>query len=406
MIQYDKTIASYNYVKMKGDENIKMRKTAIALAALVAISATCLGYAQTSDTPRVYVNGKRLDAEIIMKDDRIYVPLRAVNESMGAEVSWDGEARVAYVDYTEDDRIAKLVEDISPSVVAIIGNYDGKDSANSFNNPTVHGSGVIYKSNGHILTNAHVVSEIKNLTVVLSDGTSLPGTVLYSDETADLAVVKVNKIGMRAIKMANFENVSSGQTAIAIGTPISMSLRNSVTKGIVSSPSVSLAGSYYRLIQTDTTINPGNSGGALINSKGELIGITSSKFAGVGIENIGFAIPVDTVKYALGQFEANGKIERPDFGVVLEQSWEAKIGLPTTKGLTVKSAPEGTLSSGDVIFEVNGIRVSGIVDWNEAVKSSYDGTALKVRYRKGGENGTPEEAVLTVIESDKDGKTE
>lgn len=374
-------------------------------AAILSTSLTAyLVGAQTVSMPRVFVNGKRLDAEVIMKDDRIYVPLRAVNESLGAEVSWDGEARVAYVDFSEDDQIARLVEDISPCVVAIIGNYEGKNTstqqnnANQYNNPTVHGSGVIYKSNGYIITNAHVVEEIKNLTVILSDGTTLPGTVLYSDKKADLAVVKVNKIGLKAIKMAEFEDIASGKTAIAIGTPISMSLRNSVTKGIISSPAVSLYDSYYRLIQTDTTINPGNSGGALINTKGELIGITSSKYAGVGIENLAFAIPIDTVQYALAQFEAHGEIKRPDFGITLEQSWEAKMGLPTTKGLTVKTSPSDTISQGDVIFEVNGIRVSGTVDWNEAIKSTYDGTALKIKCKKGGESGQIYEAELSAKE--------
>lgn len=375
-----------------------MRKNicAIMAAAVAAASVTCFVFAQDS-MPRVFVNGKKLDAEVIMKNDRIYVPLRAVNESLGAEVSWDGEARVAYVDFSEDDQIARLVEDVSPSVVAIIGNYDSKDSAQQYNNPTVHGSGVVYKSNGYILTNAHVVENIKNLTVILSDGTSLPGNVLYTDVNADLAVVKVNKIGLKAIKFAKFESIASGKTALAIGTPISMSLRNSVTKGVISSPAVALNGSYYRLIQTDTTINPGNSGGALINTKGELIGITSSKFAGIGIENLGFAIPIDTVEYALSQFEKNGKIVRPDFGITLEQSWEAKIGLPTTKGLTVKKSPNEILTEGCVIYELGGIKVSSLIDWNEAIKSVYNGEPMTVKYKKSADSQEMLETTLTEV---------
>ena len=386
------------FIKIRKELKMKKQTTAIIASAVLASSlVTYVGFAQTSDMPRVFVNGKKLDAEVIMKDDRIYVPLRAVNESLGAEVSWDGDARVAYVDFSEDDQLSKLVEEISPCVVAIIGNYNGKESEIQFNNPTIHGSGVVYKSNGYILTNAHVVKDIKNLTVILNDGTSLPGTVLYSDENADLAVVKINKLGLRAIKMADMATVKSGKTAIAIGTPVSMSLRNSVTKGIISSPAVSLSDSYYRLIQTDTTINPGNSGGALINTKGELVGITSSKFVNINIENIGFAIPIDTVKYALAQFEAYGEIKRPDFGITLEQSWEAKTGLPTTKGLVVKKAPNGILSEGDVIIKVNDIRVSSIVDWNEAVKTTYNGDSLNITYKKGGENGETLNATLTEI---------
>ncbi len=385
------------------------KKTAIALSALALwgmASAYFVGANSTLSSeyndgmiPRVYVNGKRLDADVIMKNDRTYIPLRAVSESMGAEVLWDAETECAYVNFTEDDQITKLVEEISPSVVAIIGNYYSDTSTvNQYNNPTAHGSGVIYKSNGYILTNHHVVNEVKNLTVVLSDGTTLPGTVLYSDETADLAVVKINKIGLKAIKFADMSTVLSGKTAIAIGTPVSMSMRNTVTKGVVSSPSVTLPDSYYKLIQTDTTINPGNSGGALINTKGELIGITSSKYVGSGIENMAFAIPIDTVEYALAQFEAFGGIARPDFGISLEQSWEAKIGLPTNKGLTVKTAPEGALAKGDVIYEVNGIKVSSTADWNEAIKATYYGEPLKIKYKAGGEKGTASETTLAAVE--------
>ena len=381
------------------------KRTAIALSALALwgmTSAYFVGANVTSGDgmiPRVYVNGKRLDAEVIMKNDRTYIPLRAVSESMGAEVLWDAETECAYVNFTEDDQIAKLVEDISPSVVAIIGNYyAGSSTVSQYNNPTAHGSGVIYKSNGYILTNHHVVNEVKNLTVVLSDGTTLPGTVLYSDEIADLAVVKINKIGLKAIKFADMSTVASGKTAVAIGTPVSMSMRNTVTKGVVSSPSVTLPDSYYKLIQTDTTINPGNSGGALINTKGELIGITSSKYVGSGIENMAFAIPIDTVEYALAQFEAFGGIARPDFGVSLEQSWEAKIGLPTNKGLTVKTAPDGVLTKGDVIFEVNGIKVSSTADWNEAIKKTYYGEPLNIKYKAGGESGDVAETTLAAIQ--------
>ncbi|MBE6705040.1 MAG: trypsin-like serine protease [Ruminococcaceae bacterium] len=373
------------------------RKGAIPAAAFLAVAVTTFSLAHGADTPRIFVNGKRLDADIIMKDDRIYVPLRAVNESLGAEVSWDGDARVAYVDFTEEDQTAMLVEEVSPCVVAIIGNYKSDDAAIQYNNPTVHGSGVVYKSNGYILTNAHVVKDIKNLTVILNDGTSLPGSVLYSDEKADLAVVKVNKIGLKAIKMADHTTIASGKTALAIGTPISMSLRNSVTKGIISSPSVDVSGSYYKLIQTDTTINPGNSGGPLINSKGELIGITSSKYSGIGIENLGFAIPVDTVRFALSQFEKYGCIIRPDFGITLEQSWEAKIGLPTSKGLTVKESPNDILCAGDVIYQVNGIRVSSLTDWNEAIKSTYNGASVSLSIKKGGESGQTVQMTLDEI---------
>jgi len=333
---------------------------------------------------RVYVNGIRLEENVIMHNDRTYIPLRAVSESLGANVMWDENSNSAYVTFTEEDAVAKAVENVSPSVVTIVGNYDDGSSTVKYNNPTVHGSGVVYKSNGYIITNAHVVEDIKNLTVILNDGTLMPGSVLYSDEKSDLAIVKINKIGLSPVTMAHKDSVISGKTALAIGTPISLSMRNTVTQGIVCGSDVSLPDSYYKLIQTDAAVNPGNSGGPLINSRGELIGIVSSKYVSVGIDNVAFAIPVDTVQYAISQFENYGYIRRPVINLELEESWEAKIGLPTTKGITVKKSSNTLLINGDVINSVNGIEVHSVSDWNEAVKDTYNGISLWINYTRDG----------------------
>lgn len=349
----------------------------IIIATLLLTITFSFVYAQND--VRVYVNGTRLKEDVVLKNDQTYIPLRAVSESLGAKVIWDETTSSAYISFSEDDMIAKVVENTSPSVVTIIGNYNSSDAMSNFNNPTMHGSGVIYKNNGYIITNAHVVDDIKNLTVVLNDGTILPGQVLYKDDLADLAVVKVNKIGLTPITMASEETIS-GRTAIAIGTPISLTMRNTVTKGIVSGYNVPIAGSHYKLLQTDAAVNPGNSGGPLINIEGELIGIVSSKYVSESIDNTAFAIPVDTVKFAIDQFERYGKIVRPVIDFQLEQSWEAKIGLPTTKGIYVKSSNNSALINGDAIISVNGIKVHSIADWNEAIKNTYNGSTLKVQF--------------------------
>lgn len=354
------------------------------IAIIVLFSFFSGGVVLAQSDVRVYVNGMRVNEDIYLIGDRTYVPLRVVSETMGATVDWDASSSSAYVTFTEDDAIARIVSDISPCVVTIVGNYDGSGETIKYNNPTMHGSGVIYKSNGYIVTNAHVVEDIKNLTVVLNDGTTLPGNVLYTDEKADLAIVKIDKIGLKPVKIADEKTIVSGKTAIAIGTPISLSMRNTVTKGIVSGNGVALSGSYYKLIQTDAAINPGNSGGPLLNTKGELIGINSSKFASVGIDNVGFAIPVDTVKYAVEQFEKYGYILRPQLDINMEESWESKIGLPTSKGITVKQSSVNLLMEGDIIKAVNGIEVHSIADWNEAIKDTYNGSSLIITYVRGG----------------------
>ena len=356
----------------------------------ILIPACIMTVSFAEELTRVYVNGMRVYEDVIMKNDRTYIPLRAVSEALGANVAWDAASNSAYITFTEEDAVAKIVSDVSPSVVTIVGNYAGSEQTTKYNNPTAHGSGVIYKSNGYIITNAHVVEEIKNLTVVLNDGTLLPGKVLYSDEDADLAVVKVDKLGLKPVTMADSQTIISGKTAIAIGTPISLSMRNSVTKGIVSGCDVAVPDSHYKLLQTDAAINPGNSGGPLLNAKGELIGINSSKFVSVGIDNMGFAIPIDTVKFAIEQFETFGYILRPNPKITLDEPWEAKIGLPTNKGITVKSSEIPELEKGDIITSVNGIKVHSIADWNEAIKDTYKGTNLKIEYTRGAVNSVTE----------------
>lgn len=354
------------------------------IAGFVAGAVIAGGVACADEDIRVYVNGLRLNEHVILSNDRTYVPLRAVSESLGADVEWDEASNSVFVNFTEDDAISKVVEQVSPSVVTLIGNYAGSGQAASYNNPTAHGSGVVYKSSGYIITNAHVVEDIKNLTAVLNDGSSYPAKVLYSDEKSDLAIVKIDKLGLFPITIADESTILSGKTAIAVGTPISLTMRNTVTKGIVCGKDVSIPDSYYKLIQTDTAINPGNSGGPLINTKGELIGINTSKYVSLGIDSVAFAIPADTVKYVISQYETYGYVNRPSLDLSLEPSWEAKIGLPTSKGITVKSSSVSQISPGDTITAVGGIPVHSVVDFNEAVKDTYNGETLSVTLTRGG----------------------
>ena len=369
----------------KGMSYLKnVRKVLCLCFVIVAVFLAGTVYAQR--TVRVYVNGMRVEEETLLHNDRTFIPLRAVSEALGAEVTWDGDTYSAFINFTEDDAIAKVVETVSPSVVTIIGNAISNSASAQYNTPTAHGSGVIYKSNGHILTNAHVVQGIKNITVVLNNGESYPAKVLYSDELADIAIVKIEKLGLTPISFADPATVISGKTVIAIGTPISLSMRNSVTKGIISGVDVSLEGSHYKILQTDASINPGNSGGPLLNVRGELVGLNSSKYASVMIDNMSFSIPVETLKFAISQFETYGGIIRPAIDFTLEQSWEAKIGLPTSKGLTVRSSTDASILAGDVITALGGIEVHSISDWNEAVKKTYNPStkALDISYIRNG----------------------
>ena len=340
--------------------------------------------------PSVEVNGTQIDTDAVIIDDKTYVPLRGVFEAAGAEVSWNEETQTAGINISnslsDDELIPSVIESVSPSVVGIIGR--GKtESYYGSQEGIMSGSGVIIKTGGEILTNAHVVKNMNTILVVMNDGKGYEAQLKYIDDDTDLAVVKIKKIGLPVVKFANSEDIVVGKQVIAIGTPITFSLRNSATVGHISGLNRSV-GDPYRLIQTDTAITHGNSGGALINMNGELVGITSSGYSGT---NTNFAVPVDTVKYVLNQFELYGKVRHISFGAEFQEDWLAELGVPSEAGLTIKglekSSPlaKASFKTGDVLVSVDDIAINSIVELNELMKNYLPGDTVIVGVKTNGE---------------------
>ena len=340
--------------------------------------------------PNVEVNGTQIDTDAVIIDDKTYVPLRGVFEAAGAEVSWNEETQTAGINISnslsDDELIPSVIESVSPSVVGIIGR--GKtESYYGSQEGIMSGSGVIIKTGGEILTNAHVVKNMNTILVVMNDGKGYEAQLKYIDEDTDLAVVKIKKIGLPVVKFANSEDIVVGKQVIAIGTPITFSLRNSATVGHISGLNRSV-GEPYRLVQTDTAITHGNSGGALINMNGELVGITSSGYSGT---NTNFAVPVDTVKYVLNQFELYGKVRHISFGAEFQEDWLSELGVPSEAGLTIKglekSSPlaKASFKTGDVLVSVDDVAINSIVELNELMKNYLPGDTVKVGVKTNGE---------------------
>lgn len=336
-----------------------------------------------SALPTIEVNGEKVDTEVVVIDETTYVPLRAVFEKAGAQVSWNGETQTVSIDTPEtlsdDELIPAIIEKVSPSVVGIIGR--GKSTSIYGSEETImSGSGVVVKTGGEILTNAHVVKNMSTILVVMNDGKGYEGHVKYIDEETDLAVVKIKKIGLPVLSFAKTEDIIVGKKVIAIGTPLAFSLRNSATVGYISGVNRSVDQS-YRLVQTDTAITYGNSGGALVNMKGELVGIASSGYTGTSTN---FAIPIDTVKYVLGQFEKYGKVRRPSFGAEFQEDWLAELGVPIDAGLTIKGLEQdspllaASFKKGDVLVSVAGKPVNSIVELNELMKNYAPGDIVNI----------------------------
>lgn len=283
-----------------------------------------------------------------------------------------------------------VIAHVSPSVVAIVGKPDisGIDKNNRFN--LAHGTGVVVKADGWIITNAHVVKNMDNLTVITVDGKQYAGKVTNMDEESDLALVKIAATGLVPAKFASNYAIRVGETVVAIGTPISVSLRNSASTGIISGVDRSVS-STYRLIQTDASINPGNSGGPLVNLKGEVVGINSLKFVSMGIDNLSFAIPADTVQYVMNHFFTYGKVNRPYWGVELEESWAAVVGLPTKEPLRIVRVDPGSpaaqagFKAGDVIYALNQSSFSTLVEFNELLKRYLPGQTVEITVQSGGD---------------------
>lgn len=352
---------------------------AILMAAVLSISVAATAGAAESKAA--------MQAKVV--DGQVYVNTKDLLKAVGGSGQYD--AKSGTYTYKGREAIPKVIEKVSPSVVGIIGKstevQDGATSDDRYN--LAHGTGVIIRSNGWIVTNAHVVDGLTNPVVVTTDGNTYKITKTYSDALSDLALIKINAKSLKPASFAKASQTTVGETVIALGTPISFSLRNSATVGVISGLNRGVEAT-YRLIQTDTAINPGNSGGPLVNLKGEVVGINSMKFSAVGVESLGFSIPVDTVQYIIDQFFKYGKIKRASLGLQLEESWSAIVGLPTDDPLTITGvlspeAKKAKIKEGDVLYSVAGTRVSSVVDINELLKKYLPGQKVKLLMQSDGD---------------------
>lgn len=327
-----------------------------------------------------------MQAKVI--DGQVYVNTKDLVNMFGGNGQYDSKSGT--YTYKGSSAIPKVIEKVSPSVVGIIGqSTEGQDGTDNDRYNLSHGTGVIIRSSGWIVTNAHVIDGLINPVVVTTDGNTYKITESFSDPLSDLALIKINAKSLKPATFAKASQAVVGETVIAIGTPISFSLRNSATVGVISGLNRGVEAS-YRLIQTDTAINPGNSGGPLVNLKGEVVGINSMKFSAVGIESMGFSIPIDTVNYVVNQYFKYGAIKRASLGLQLEESWSAIVGLPAEDPLTVTEvlspeAKKAKIKEGDAIYSVAGKRVSSVVDINELLKAYLPGQKVKLLVQTDGD---------------------
>ncbi len=251
------------------------------------------------------------------------------------------------------------------------------------------GSGVIYDKRGYIATNNHVVEGASEIIVSLTDGRTVKGKVLGADAVTDLAVVKIDEDNLPVAEFGDSDSLLVGEPAIAIGNPLGLEFRGSVTAGVISAlnRSIEVGDRKFNLIQTDAAINPGNSGGALVNADGQVIGINSAKVAVSGVEGIGFAIPVNTAKPILDELVKEGRIVRPYLGAsLMDQDIAKRYGfeLDLHGGIFIVKIVEGSpadkagIRPGDIILTFNGDKVATAVDLRTKLSECRVGDVAKV----------------------------
>ena len=323
--------------------------------------------------------------------------------------------------YKNTTSTSEAVDKVKNAVVSVITYSDSSNQGlfekeeNSDSQISSEGSGVIYKKEGkyaYLVTNTHVINGAKKVDILLADGNKVPGEVVGSDVYSDIAVVRISADKAKAVaEFGDSNQLTVGETAIAIGSPLGTDYANSVTQGIISSQgrNVKLKADNgqnisTRALQTDAAINPGNSGGPLINIQGQVIGITSSKISNNGqtsVEGMGFAIPANDVVNIIKQLEEKGKVVRPALGIQmmdlsnLSTSDLSQLKLPEkiSGGVLVRSTLENMPASDklqryDVITKIDDTDIESTADLQSALYSHQINDTIKVTFYRDGKQQT------------------
>lgn len=285
--------------------------------------------------------------------------------------------------------LQEIYRKVSPSVVSITASQADGSS---------YGSGIVMSQSGYIITNCHVVDDAYHLTVTLSDERVYDAQLVGKDSASDLAVLHIDGENLTAAEFGDSSQAQVGDAVAAIGDPLGIELRGTMTEGIISAinRNLTIQGRTLTLIQTTAALNEGNSGGPLINCYGQVIGINTAKIggysSGTGVEGLGFAIPIHVAKEVIDQLIETGYVPgRPSLGVeITVPDLQYRLYFNVPDGLYVTDVDEGSnawsagLRSGDVILSVSGYRVTSEDDLTAALGGfSVGDTVNLILYRSG-----------------------
>ena len=297
--------------------------------------------------------------------------------------------------------VVLVAKNVGPAVVGITNKAVVQDMFYGQVETEGVGSGVIFRNDGYIVTNYHVIEGAKELIVSLADGNSVNGTLVGADEMTDIAVVKIDAKDLPTAHFGNSDEIMVGEPVVAIGNPMGLEFQGSVTVGVISAlnRTLDLNDKRFKLIQTDAAISPGNSGGALVNYDGEVIGINSAKIAKSGVEGIAFSIPSNTVQYVINELMEKGYVARPYLGVtIFDKPTAARYGyqLNISKGVYVfrvaLDSPAGRagIQRGDIILRIDGKEVNSVNEIRSDIAARKVGDTVTVVFDRDGVEQTIE----------------
>jgi serine protease Do len=329
--------------------------------------------------------------------------------------------QVEIVNETESPVVA-IAQKVGPSVVGIQVSYTYDDMFFGTQTGGGSGSGIIYSSDGYIITNNHVIEaavEAKSNTlikgaaieVILPDQEEKPykAKVIGRDSKTDIAVLKIDAVNLPAVEFGDSDQLKVGELAVAIGNPAGLEFMGSVTGGYISGLNRKIVfedGKSMKLIQTDAAINPGNSGGALVNSKGQVIGINSSKIGGSGYEGLGFAIPSNIAKETADSLINDGYVKgRPQLGVGIDPSFNNTIadengvphGVLVREVTPLSAAYRAGIKVGDILTKFNGTPIESYEELEEEKHKFKAGDVVEIELYRMPEKGDPKDGEVMTI---------
>ncbi|HBM80766.1 MAG: trypsin-like peptidase domain-containing protein [Clostridiales bacterium] len=330
----------------------------------------------------------------------------SINKSYTFPSTSDQNSKTNSISYTQPSSIiAKIAAETGPSIVGVDTEIVKEGFFGQNQVAEGSGSGIIFDKSGYIVTNQHVIDGGRKITVTLPGGKKqFVAKVVGQDTTSDIAVLKINATNLPVAKFGDSSKVRVGDLAIAIGNPLGEEYAGSVTSGVISGLNRSEnirtddnSGNVrsYKLIQTDAAINPGNSGGALINENGEVIGINSIKFVDSNVEGMGFAIPINDAKTIIEQLMKNGYVSRPYLGVYvvtitdeLAKQYSCPAGVGVDSVQAGGAAEAAGIKAGDVILEINGVKLPTSDDLINELQKHKAGESVKLKVWQKSSNST------------------